>query len=138
MTAATVGHDRIVVIVKPDHPWARLTSPIDRELLASTPLVLREPGSGTRATFDQALGTQPQIAMEAGSTRALLGSVLSGIGPGAVSEIAARAAIESGTLIEITTDLDTSRPLRAIWSSRQKLTSPASDLVEISTRRQPT
>lgn len=137
LTATTVGHDRIVVIVNPDHEWARRKSPIDRALLASTPLVLREPGSGTRATFDRALGSQPKIAMEAGSTSALLGSVLSGIGPGAVSEIAARAAIESGTLVEVATDLDTERPLRAIWSSRQRLTSPASDLVEIATGHQP-
>ena len=134
LTALTVGHDRIVVVVSPDHEWAKLTSPVDRAQLCSTPLVLREPGSGTRATFDQALGSRPRIAMEAGSTCALLGSVLSGIGPGAVSEIAARGAIESGALVEVETDLHTARPLRAIWSSRQRLSSPVSDLVEIATR----
>ena len=134
LTAVTVGHDRIVVVVNPDHDWAKLTSPVDRAQLCSTPLVLREPGSGTRATFDQALGSQPRIAMEAGSTSALLGSVLSGIGPGAVSEIAARGAIESGALVEVETDLHTARPLRAIWPSRQRLSSPVSALVEIATR----
>lgn len=131
LTAATVGHDRIVVIVNPDHEWARLSAPIDRELLKSTPFVLREPGSGTRATFARSLGCEPTNAMEAGSTGSLLGSVLTGIGPGTISEIAARVSIKAGALVEVKTDLETSRPLRAIWSARQRLASPASELIQI-------
>jgi DNA-binding transcriptional LysR family regulator len=41
-----VGHDQLVVIVRPDHPWARRRSPIDLARLARTPLVVREEGIG--------------------------------------------------------------------------------------------
>lgn len=134
LTATTVGHDRIAVVVAPTHPWARRTDPVGREELAAAPLVLRELGSGTRATFDLALGVAPVVAMEAGSTNAVLGSAINGVGPGVVSEIATRAAIAAGTLVEVATELDTTRPLRAIWLTRERLRSPVSDLIEIASR----
>lgn len=135
LTTATVGHDRIAVVVHPDHPWARRKDRIGRAELASTPLVVREAGSGTRATFDLALGAPATIALEAGSTNAVLGSAINGLGPGVVSEIATRTAISAGTLVDVPIDLDTTRPLRAIWPAGERLRSPVSDLIEIATRR---
>ena len=39
----------------PGHDWARRTRPVSLAELASTPLVVRESGSGTRVSFEQAL-----------------------------------------------------------------------------------
>jgi DNA-binding transcriptional LysR family regulator len=130
-----VGTDRITIVVPPSHPWAAAKHPIGKAELGSTPLVVRETGSGTRETFDLALGGTPRIAMEAGSPNAVIGAALNGVGPAVVSEIAARSAILAGTLVEVPVALDLRRPLRAIWRSSERLRSPATDLIDIACRR---
>ncbi|MFD0867374.1 LysR family transcriptional regulator, partial [Tessaracoccus lubricantis] len=50
-----IGTDRLVVVVAPDHPWAERRGGVTVEELAATPLVEREPGSGTRSFLDQAV-----------------------------------------------------------------------------------
>ena len=56
------------------HPWAvRATIPLDE--LAAAPLILREPGSATRAVLLEALegaGLAPRIVLELGSNAAVL------------------------------------------------------------------
>lgn len=130
-----VGTDRIAIVVSPSHPWASTRHPIGRSELSSTPLVVREIGSGTRETFDLALGGTPRIAMEAGSPTAVIGAALNGVGPAVVSEIAVRSAILAGTLVDVPVALDLKRPLRAIWRSSERLRSPATDLIDIACRR---
>ncbi|WP_216822889.1 LysR family transcriptional regulator [Aeromicrobium sp. A1-2] len=129
-----VGHDRLAVVVPHGHPWAGRDDPIGPEELAASALVVREPGSGTRETFDRAVGAQPLIAMQAGSTAAILGAAANGVGPGIVSEIAARQAISSGSLVDVAVSVDLSRTLRAVWLGSERLRSPARDLVEIASR----
>src|SRR5215470_2242106 len=46
-----IGHDRLAVVVAPSHPWARRRRGISAAELASTSLVSREGGSGTRDTL---------------------------------------------------------------------------------------
>ena len=54
MEQHVVGTDRLITVVGKNHPWSdRDHVPI--EALASTPLVLREQGSGTREAFEQFL-----------------------------------------------------------------------------------
>src|SRR5699024_8558870 len=53
--STTVAVDRLVVTVPPTHPWSRRRTPLSVAELAATPLVVREPGSGTRTTLDLAL-----------------------------------------------------------------------------------
>jgi DNA-binding transcriptional LysR family regulator len=52
----TVMHDRLTVVVAPSHRWARRRPPrVTPAELASTPLVVREEGSGTRDVLERAL-----------------------------------------------------------------------------------
>ena len=48
LRSRVIGHDTLVVVVRPDHPWARRHQPLSPAELAATALVSREEGSGTR------------------------------------------------------------------------------------------
>lgn len=134
LSARRVGSDRLVLVVAAGHPWARARPPSQDEL-ADTPLVLREAGSGTRETFDRALGVQPRIALEASSTNALIGAAVNAVGPAVVSGVAVRSHLDTGALVEVATELDLRRPLYAIWRSDEPLRAPATDLVTIAGSR---
>jgi DNA-binding transcriptional LysR family regulator len=50
-----IGHDGLVVVVRPDHPWAKRRQPLSPGELAATRLVSREEASGTRDALAAAL-----------------------------------------------------------------------------------
>ncbi|SCF57303.1 LysR substrate binding domain-containing protein [Streptomyces sp. DconLS] len=56
LDAVVIGHDRLIVVTAPGHPWARRRRPLSPQELGETPLILRERGSGTRQVLDAALG----------------------------------------------------------------------------------
>lgn len=126
-----IGHDTVLVAVLPSHPWARRSYPIPREQLLTQAYVLREPGSGTRSTFESALRQEPRVALEASSTHTLLGAALAGVGPAVLSGLALRPALERGDLVAVRTELDLQRPLRAVWSRGRRLDGAARDLLTI-------
>ncbi|QMW67493.1 LysR family transcriptional regulator [Mumia sp. ZJ1417] len=128
-----VGHDSLAVVVAPAHPWARRRTPLTREELQAGAYVLREPGSGTRSTFERALRQEPHVVLEASSTSALLGAAAAGVGPAVVSRRAVAAEVEQGRLVVVPAALDMRRPLTAIWARRRRLSDAASDLVLIAT-----
>lgn len=132
-----VGHDRLVVVARPEHPWAMSSSPLSAHDLVASPLVLREPGSGTRRTFDTALGAPPLVALEASSTSAVIGAAVSGVGAAVVSEVAVRGQLDLGVLVVVPTELDLRRTLRAVWRGDTPLTSPARRLIDVAGARQP-
>ncbi|MGR6997289.1 LysR substrate-binding domain-containing protein [Yinghuangia aomiensis] len=79
-----VGRDRLAVVVAPGHPWARRRRPLSGRELADTPLLLREPGSGTRETLQKALRPYDGPAvpvLELGSTAPLRSAVARGARP---------------------------------------------------------
>lgn len=126
-----VGTDRLVVVVHPDHEWARRRTPLRPEVLARAEWVLREEGSGTRSTFERALGEVPTIALQAGSTAALLGAVRAGLGPAVVSARAVAAEVEAGHLIAVPTTLDLERPLTAVWRKGARMSAATSALLAV-------
>jgi DNA-binding transcriptional LysR family regulator len=126
-----VGRDRLVVVVGAHHPWARRRTPLRAEELAAERWVLREPGSGTRSTFESALRREPQLALEATSTTALIGAALAGVGPAVVSARASTAELETGRLVVVPTELDLLRPLTGIWRGDERLSEAAADLLSI-------
>ncbi|MDH3968386.1 MAG: LysR substrate-binding domain-containing protein, partial [Rhodospirillales bacterium] len=80
--------DRLVVFVERGHPWARRRS-IRLAELADQRLVLREPGSITRAIFERAITAAevtPGEVLEIGSREAVREAVATGLGIGAVFE----------------------------------------------------
>jgi DNA-binding transcriptional LysR family regulator len=80
--------DRITAFVPAAHPWAGRAA-ITLDELAKEPLVLREPGSATRALLLAALeraGVSLRTALELGSREAVREAVLAGLGVGTVFE----------------------------------------------------
>lgn len=133
-----IGWDRMIAVVHPNHAWARRRTSVPVKALAAESWVLREPGSGTRSTFERAMCCELSVALEVSSTTALVGAALAGVGPAAVSERAVAGELQTGRLILVPTDLDLLRPLTAVWRGDQRLADPVSDLLLIaseSTRR---
>ncbi|MGW5381059.1 LysR family transcriptional regulator [Nocardia sp. NPDC003963] len=130
--SVAVARDRLVVVVDPRHPWTRRRRPLSVAELARTPLVVREPGSGTRTTLDLALHEYDRAAplLELGSGAAIRTSVLGGVGPAVLSTLAVSAQVESGELKVVEVEgLELDRTLRAVWRPPRQLEGPAGDLV---------
>lgn len=138
-----IGHDELVLVVRPDHPWARRHRELSPEELAGVSLVAREAGSGTReayvAALTKALGGEGHVAppaLELSTTVAVRGAVLAGAGPAVLSELAVGEDLVAGRLRRVRVEgLDLGRDLRAIWSgSPQPPAGPVRDLVALAAR----
>ncbi|WP_426244998.1 LysR family transcriptional regulator [Nocardioides sp. LHG3406-4] len=126
------GSDRLVVVVGSGHPWSR-RSAITAAELAATPLIMREPGSGTRETLAHALGAAGHTAvppkLELGSTAAVKAAVLTSQGATVFSLLAASDDVSTGRLcIVALEDLELRRRLRVVWRKGTSLRGPAAHL----------
>lgn len=135
-----VGTDELLVVVGPDHPWARRSRRrVSAATLAATPLVVREAGSGTRTVLERALEGLPQAApaLELSSTAAVRSAVAAGAGPAAVGAHAVGDDLATGRLVRIAvTDLDLTRRLHAVWKDgAHPPEGPARDLVALAAAR---
>lgn len=129
-----ISTDRLVVVVAPGHEWARRTRPVGLAELVRTRLVVREPGSGTRVTLEQALDhrTLAPPALELRSNAAVRVAVASGAGPAVLSEHAVQAAVRAGELHAVMVDgLVVERPLRAIWPAGGSLSQVGRRLIDL-------
>src|SRR3954470_8705063 len=136
LASRVVGADQLIVVVAPAHPWARRRRPLRAAELAATPLVVREPGSGTRETLDRLLvrhgPVDPQL--ELGSNAAVRGAAVAGIAPAVLSRHAVGADLASGALVEVAVaELRLDRRLRAVWPKGRRLTGPAATLLKVIT-----
>ncbi|MDB5377626.1 MAG: LysR family transcriptional regulator [Rubritepida sp.] len=99
-----VASDQLVVVVGPDHPWAGAAPATAAGLVAEGEWVLREPGSGTRSVFEEALreaGADPlalRVVLELPSNEAVRAAVEAGMGATATSASVAAPGIEAGLL----------------------------------------
>jgi DNA-binding transcriptional LysR family regulator len=127
-----VGRDELVVVVRPDHPWAA-DGEVSPAGVASAGLVVREPGSGTRQITDLVLAPHGSgERFEVGSNAALAASVAAGLGPGVVSRLAVQAALRAGRLVEVATPgLKLGRVLRAVWRASGPLDPAAGDFLRV-------
>jgi DNA-binding transcriptional LysR family regulator len=123
LRSCVVAHDELLVIVPPNHKWARRSRVVSAAELAQTPLVTRELGSGTRdsltAALHQALGDemhQPSPVLELSSAAAVRAAVLAGAGPAVMSRLTVADDLAAGRLgTAAVPDLKLRRQLRAIW-----------------------
>ena len=86
--AIPVKRDRILVFVERGHGWSRRRSLRLADLAGQT-MILREPGSTTRAVFERALaaaGISLGEVLEIGSREGVREAVAAGLGVGVVSE----------------------------------------------------
>jgi molybdate transport repressor ModE-like protein len=141
LDGAVIGHDRLLVVVAPSHPWARRRAPLTPAELAAAPLILRERGSGTRQVLDSALsdcGGLAEPLLELASTTAVKAAAVSGAGPAVLSELAITEELTARRLTSIPlASVDLRRALRAVWPTSHRPTGPARDLLTL-TRGRPT
>jgi DNA-binding transcriptional LysR family regulator len=136
METAAIRGDRLVVVVDPAHPWARRGSPVSGAELAATDLIVREPGSGTRAVLEAALAPWGGLRsrLELGSTAAILAAAGRGEGPAVLSVLAATAEIAAGRLVAVPArGVDLTRSLRAVWPAGTGLAPAARRLLTVAT-----
>jgi len=113
--------DELVLIAPPGHQWVS-GPPVGIEEMMAEPFVLREAGSGTRRSFEHKIsagGFDPArivVAMELGSTSAVITAVQAGLGVSVVSRWAASSALELGRVFRIPVDLDMTRDLYLVRS----------------------
>ena len=103
---APLGRDEISLVVNRRHPWNGRKS-VELAELEGEPLVLREPGSGTGRTVNEALakaGLPPQtlkVTAHLGSNEAVKHAVASGLGSSFVSLLSVGKEIEREELVPV-------------------------------------
>ncbi|MCG5234893.1 LysR substrate-binding domain-containing protein [Xanthobacter oligotrophicus] len=106
LARTAVPGDRLVLVAAAGSPFAkrRAIAPAD---LFEMPFVLREPGSGTRQVFEDALrasGLDPaglKVALELPSNEAVVSAVAAGAGATVISDLVAAAGLATGTLRQL-------------------------------------
>ncbi|MEU4689275.1 LysR family transcriptional regulator [Actinoplanes sp. NPDC023714] len=124
LRSRVVGHDELVLVAPPGHPWAGRKSPVTAAELAAAAMVTREPGSGTRdfltAALRAALGDDVRQAppvLELSTAAAVRAAVLAGAAPAVVSRLAVGDDLRSGRLRHVPIEgLRLERDLRAVWT----------------------
>jgi DNA-binding transcriptional LysR family regulator len=134
LRSRVIGHDELVVVVRPDHPWAQRRQPLSPGELAATRLVSREEGSGTRDALAAALTAAltpargekpasravPPATLALSTTAAVRAAVLAGAGPAVLSELTVAEDLASHRLARVpVTGVNLRRSLRVIWSGGQ-------------------
>jgi molybdate transport repressor ModE-like protein len=139
LESCPVGRDELVIAVSKNHSWAGRKQ-LDLEELISSPILMREPGSGTRATFELALskampGASIQVSGVFGSTSALKASVLQGNAAGVLSYLAVEREIQTGELMRLEVpELSLERVLHAVWPKNKKLDAVSRRLLSVAQR----
>jgi DNA-binding transcriptional LysR family regulator len=133
-----VGADELVVVVEPGHPWARRKRPLPLATLAATPLVTREPGSGTRDAVAEVMraagGQEPAApAGELGSAAAIKAAVAAGEAPAVLSRLVVREELADRRLVAVPLADPTAlrRRFRAVWRREAPPMGPAAALLAI-------
>jgi DNA-binding transcriptional LysR family regulator len=96
--------DRLVLVAPIGAGW-RSRGAVDLEALRDEPFVLREPGSGTRLRFEQALAARGlavgdlRVVAELGSTTAVKEAVKAGVGVSVLSRLAVQADLDAGLVV---------------------------------------
>lgn len=93
--------DELVLAIPSNHPLAQKTS-ITLEELKELPYITREPGSGSRLIFEQALIDADfdiedlNIVMELGSTTSIKSAIMGGLGVSTISKWAVQDLVKAG------------------------------------------
>jgi len=132
LDSVVIAHDHLIVVTAPAHPWARRRRPLAAAELASTPLILREKGSGTRQVLDAALGGLARPLIELSSTTAVKAAAVSGAGPAVLSELAVGEEMAMRRLVRVpVADVSLARDLRAVWPTGHRPVGPARELLSL-------
>lgn len=134
LSSRRVRRDVLAIAVAAGHPWARRTE-IPVAEFAATPLLVREPGSGTRETLEHALGQRGHsltTALELASNTALTSAAASGLGPVVLSELSIANELRARRLVRVNVlDLDLRRYFTAVWRADVNLPGVARALLAV-------
>lgn len=103
--SSRIGYDELVLVVAPGHPWASADE-IPFAEAAATPLVAREPGSGTRLAWERMVRDRQGIApatpaLELATNAAVRSSVGAGVAPGVLSLLAVSDDLALSRLVRV-------------------------------------
>ncbi len=104
LDSQVVARDQLVIVVGPDHDWARPGEAVTPQRLANSEWVMREAGSGTRSVFEMAMAEfgvaagSLRVALELPSNESVRAAVEAGMGATAISASVAAPSIEAGLL----------------------------------------
>jgi len=99
-------NDELVLIVSPQHPWAK-TGGVSLRDLTTQELILRQPGAGSRQILLEALSKQGihhddlTVSLELGSCEEVELAVESGLGIALVSRLAAARPLALGRVVAV-------------------------------------
>lgn len=134
LTAEAYMEDSLEVIAAAKPPWHR-DQILSVEEFAGQDLLLREPGSGTRDTFDRALqgaGLSVTPVWESTSTTALINAAICGIGITVLPRRRVRQAIEEGSVYRLEVEgLDFGRKFHIVRHRDKCITGLLRDFVGI-------
>jgi DNA-binding transcriptional LysR family regulator len=127
-----VGADRLVLVSATPHPGGE----IDRKWLRGARWIMREQGSGTRSTLNDALrkaGVDPDMldaALVLPSNESVLTAVEAGAGVAVLSSLVIARAVSIGTLHALPFDFG-SRPFFGLRHKERYRTKPADALLDL-------
>jgi DNA-binding transcriptional LysR family regulator len=110
LTVRPVAEDQLVLVVAPDHAWAR-RQPASPEEFRDASWICRERGSGTRSILEAALPAlgialdDLRIGLELPSNEAVCTAVEAGAGATIISRLVVARALAAGLLVAIAVDL---------------------------------
>lgn len=117
--------DKLVLVVSPQHPWARRRHPVSPAELAATSLIVRETGSGTREvleTWMTSFGLSVRVGVELGSTTAIKRAVAASAAPAVLSHLAVRGDVREGRLVVVPiAGVTLARSIRVVWLRSEPL-----------------
>jgi len=142
LAARQIADDELVVVVAPTHPWAQAGRRVSVDDLATTPLVMRERGSGTRRALETLLDQRgiPELAspvLELPASAAVRAAIADGAGPGVLSLLAVDDDLRLGRLVRISLDgPPLMRPLTALRRPGSTLSPAARSLLRVASGAQ--
>ncbi|WP_084155658.1 LysR family transcriptional regulator [Halomonas halocynthiae] len=116
--------DSLVVVVSPEQAREKSSGsegqsqPLSNSELASMAWVLREPGSGTRSVFEQAMRGRrltPRVRMALDQTEAVKQAVVAGLGASCLSRLSVAGELARGELVALDTPLSLRRRFSLVW-----------------------
>ena len=129
--------DELVVFSAPNHPLVNQRKVTLVQLLQEQ-WILREKGSGTRATFDRAFHNhhaELKIRLELEHTEAIKRAVESGLGIGCISRLALKDALRRGSLVALETpSLDLGRFFYFLWHKQKYQTTGIREFLDVCKR----
>ena len=133
LSSRVVWTDDLVLIAPKSHPWAQRSAPVTLSEIASTALVEREAGSGTRAFLDDSIqGSRAVPLVEFNSNSAICHAVSAGMGPAILSRLAVESLLRMGNFALVPLQNgNLKRNLHSIWRGSEPTHGPAALLLEI-------